>query len=64
MLTDSTDTLLDEKQAAEFLGVKPSSLQVWRSARRYDLAYIKVGRCVRYRKSALVAFLDSRTVRA
>lgn len=57
-----TDPLLSEQQAAEILGVKPSTLQVWRSTRRYALAYIKVGRLVRYRQSVLLAFLASREV--
>lgn len=56
------DPLFTEQQAAEFLGVKPSSLQVWRSTKRYALSYIKVGRLVRYRQSALQAFLASREV--
>lgn len=56
--------MLNEQQAAEVLGVKPATLQVWRSAKRYPLAYVKVGRSVRYRLSALQAFLDSREVRA
>jgi predicted DNA-binding transcriptional regulator AlpA len=57
-----TDPLLNEQQAAQFLGVKPASLQVWRSTKRYELQYIKVGRLVRYRLSALQAFLSSREV--
>lgn len=57
-----TDPLLNEQQAAQFLGVKPASLQVWRSTKRYELQYIKVGRLVRYRLSALQAFLTSREV--
>lgn len=56
------DPLLDEKAAAEILGVKPASLQVWRSTRRYPLEYIKVGRLVRYRLSAIEAFLQARVV--
>lgn len=60
--TQPTDPLLSEQQAAVHLGVKPSTLQVWRSTRRYPLAYIKVGRLVRYRLSALQAFLASREV--
>lgn len=60
--TAPADPLLSEQQAAQVLGVKPSTLQVWRSTRRYQLAYIKVGRLVRYRQSALQAFLASREV--
>lgn len=56
------DPLLSEQQAAQQLGVKPSTLQLWRSTKRYQLAYIKVGRLVRYRQSALNAFLAAREV--
>lgn len=56
------DPLLTEAQAAELLGIKPQTLQAWRSTRRYPLAYIKAGRLVRYRRSALEAFLQARTV--
>jgi len=59
-----TDPLLTETQAAEILGVKPTTLQVWRSTRRYQLPYIKAGRLVRYRQSAVEAFISSRTVGA
>ena len=58
------DALLNETQVAEILGVKPSTLQVWRSTRRYALAYVKVGRTVRYRESAVQKFIDGRTVAA
>ncbi len=58
------DPLLSEQQAAEVLGVKPATLQAWRSTKRYALAYVKVGRLVRYRQSALQAFLASREVAA
>lgn len=58
------DALLNETQVAELLGVRPSTLQVWRSTRRYQLAFVKVGRSVRYRESAVQAFIDSRTVAA
>ena len=55
------DPLLCEADAAEFLQVKQATLQVWRSTKRYPLPFIKVGRLVRYRQSALAAFLQSRT---
>ena len=54
--------LLDEAAAAELLNVKRQTLAVWRSTGRYGLRYIKVGRCVRYRKSDLIEFLASCTV--
>jgi excisionase family DNA binding protein len=54
--------LFTTTQAAEYLGVTPGTLEVWRSTKRYNLPFIKVGRLVKYRKEALAAFLESRTV--
>lgn len=62
--TAPIDPLLTEDQAAELLGVKPTTLQVWRSTKRYPLPYVKSGRLVRYRASAIEAFINSRTVAA
>lgn len=53
--------LLDEKQAASVLNVKPGTLSVWRSTGRYSIPFVKVGRSVRYRLSDLNAWLESRT---
>lgn len=53
--------LLDEKQAAEYIGVAPGTLSVWRSRGRYQLPFVKVGHLVRYRRNALDAWLNSRT---
>jgi len=61
-MSTSTERLLTRQEAANVLGVKPQTLAVWASARRYDLPFIKVGRCVRYRMSDLQSFLDRRTV--
>lgn len=55
------DARLPENEAAAYLGVKPTTLQIWRSTNRYPLPYIKVGRLVRYRLSDLDAFLTQRT---
>ncbi|MHC8331862.1 helix-turn-helix domain-containing protein [Pseudomonas sp. LB3P25] len=53
-----------ETDAAEVLGVKPSTLSVWRSTGRHNLPYMKVGRLVRYRLSDLAKFLaDSTTTK-
>ena len=54
--------LLNNEQAANYLGVAPNSLAVWRATKRYPLPYIKVGRLVKYRRADLDAFLQSRTV--
>jgi excisionase family DNA binding protein len=60
----SSDPLLTTQQTADLLGVKPTTLEVWRSTARYPLAFVKVGRNVRYRRSAIEAFLEARTVAA
>lgn len=50
-----------DKQAAEALGVKATTLAVWRSTGRYNLPFLKVGRLVKYRVSDLAEFLARRT---
>lgn len=52
--------LLDTRQAAARLGIQPNTLEMWRSAGRYGLPYLKVGRVVRYRARDLDAWLDER----
>jgi hypothetical protein len=59
---DNSDPLLTETQAAAFIEIRPGTLSVWRSTKRYPLAFVKVGRAVRYRQSDLRAFLESRRV--
>ena len=56
--------LLDEKEAAALLDVTAGTLQVWRCTKRYPLAYVKIGRNVRYPRSAILAFIASRTIAA
>jgi excisionase family DNA binding protein len=58
------NNLLSNQQAAEYLGISPNTLEVWRCTKRYDLPYIKVGRIVKYRREALDAFLEKRTIGA
>ena len=54
-------TLLDERKAAEVLGLSPGTLSVWRSTGRYQVPFVKVGHLVRYRVADLDAWLESRT---
>jgi excisionase family DNA binding protein len=54
-------TLLDEKQAAEFLGVAPQTLSNWRCTDRYGLPFIRLGRSIRYRLDTLEKWLEGRT---
>lgn len=54
--------LLDTEAAADYLGVAPGSLEVWRCVKRHSIPYIKVGRLVKYRQTDLDAWLEFRTV--
>lgn len=53
--------LLDERKAAEVLGLSPGTLSVWRSTGRYQVPFVKVGHLVRYRVADLDAWLETRT---
>lgn len=56
-----TRELLDEKEAADYLAITPGTLSVWRSTGRYNIPFVKVGKCVRYSRIALDEWLESRT---
>ena len=58
------DKLLTSDEVADFLGVTPHTLAVWRSTGRYSLAYVKTGRLVRYRQSDVSAFIEKRTMKS
>jgi len=60
--SDPDNALFDTDEAAAYLDLQPGTLEVWRSTKRYKLAYIKIGRKVRYRKRVLDEYLDSNTV--
>ena len=55
-----SDRLLDEAEAAEILAIAPQTLSIWRSTGRYGLRFIRVGRRVRYRRSDLLEWIESR----
>lgn len=52
--------LLTFREAAEFLGIRPATLQAWTSTGRYDIPFLKIGRLVRFKRSALEAWLRKR----
>jgi hypothetical protein len=54
---------LPNKESADYIGVTPDTLNVWRSEKRFPIPYIKVGSKVYYWKKDLDAFLESQTVR-
>ena len=54
------DELLSPEEAAKILGVTTGTLSVWRSAKRYPLGYVKLGRrAIRYRREDLMAFIEA-----
>ena len=53
--------MMTSNQAADYLGVKTQTLDVWRCTKRYPLPFVKVGRKVRYRRGDLDKFLQRRT---
>ena len=51
---------LDSDQAAEYLGLKRTTLEAWR-CRGDGPRFVKMGRLVKYRHADLEAFIESRT---
>jgi len=54
--------LLTTKQVSALLGVSEQTLAIWRSNKRYNLPYVKVGRYVRYKAADVMDFVRRRTV--
>ena len=59
---NSRNSVVDEKQAAEYLGLSVSLLRKWRVNREGGPVYIKIGRAVRYSTEDLDGFLQARRV--
>lgn len=58
------NVLLSRAEAATYLGIKPQTMAVWASTKRYPIPFVKVGRLVRYRQQDLDAFIRARSVGA
>lgn len=56
------DILLSREEAAQYLGFSSKTLAVWASTGRYGLPMVKIGRLVKYRKSALDEFINRYSV--
>lgn len=53
-----SSNLLTTEEAAEYLQVKPNTLEVWRSQDPNKVPFVKIGRNVRYRLEDLQAFVS------
>jgi hypothetical protein len=54
------DALLNEVQAADLLNLSVRTLQAWRITGAGP-RFVRAGRAIRYRRSALVAWIDANT---
>ena len=57
-----SDRLLNVRDAATMLGLKPSTLYQWAYERR--IAYVKIGRALRFRHSAIEKLIAASEVPA
>lgn len=57
MQKPSNDVKKTIPEAAEYLGLRPGTLEIWRWSGKGP-AYLKLGRSVRYRLSDLEAFVE------
>ena len=49
---------ISSKEAAELLGIHPTTLQVWRHRNKINIPYIKVGRAVLYNLDDIENYLQ------
>lgn len=56
-----SDRLLTEMQAADVLRLSSRTLQAWRS-RDVGPPFVRAGRAIRYRRSALMTWADDNTI--
>ena len=59
-LTTADDEVLDTLQAAELLGFKPVTLDIWRS-KGAGPPYVKLGRSVRYHRRTIIQWAMAQT---
>ena len=65
MFDHENDPLLTTEEAAAMLGLAPGTLQFYRAVPHRDpgLPYVRINaRCIRYRKSDVREFIESRIV--
>lgn len=56
--------LLNSKQTSALLNIPEATLNIWRTRGGVNLSYVKVGKAVRYRVSAIREFLNANTIGA
>ena len=56
--------LISSKSAAKRINIAPQTLAQWRTNRRVDIPYVKLGRRVMYRQSDLDTFIKNHTHRS
>jgi excisionase family DNA binding protein len=61
MLLESPNDLLNRGEAARILGVKPQTLAVWVTTKRYGLPFVKIGSLVKYKRRDLDQFIERQT---
>ena len=54
--------LMNEKEVASFLGLKPQTLAIWRM-RKEKIPFVRMGRRVAYRREDVERWLESQIVR-
>lgn len=63
LIIQSTDQLLHESDAAKLLAVSPRTLRNWRCLGQGP-RYVRIsGRCIRYRQSDLLSFIEAKSHR-
>ncbi len=58
-VTKASTELVTRREAAAYLGISEQTLAIWKCTGRYNLAYVKIGRLVKYRRADLDAFIAS-----
>lgn len=53
--------LINPEEAATLLGICKDTLNVWRSTKRYNLPFVKIGRKVMYRVDDINSFIEQNT---
>ena len=59
-MNNTLQKLLTPTEVADLLGVTVETLNMWRTAKRYPLQYVKSGSLVRYRPIDVEEFINSR----